>query len=177
VNKEQFEHLLRAAGKIVGDDQFVVIGSQSLHAKYPGLPDELCVSYEVDLYAKNKPGETERLNAIGVDSPFHNTHGFYADPVDEKTAILPRGWKGRLVNFGSPATGGVTALCLDPHDLAIAKYVARREKDRIFNRELVARGYLERQRLLDLLSKTPITAEHRNRISGYIEADFVAALK
>jgi len=31
----------------------------------------------------------------------------------------------------------VVGLCLDPHDLAIAKYVAGREKDLEFNRELV----------------------------------------
>ena len=34
------------------------------------------------------------------------------------------GWKGRLVNLGPGDTEGVSGLCLDPHDLAIAKYVA-----------------------------------------------------
>jgi hypothetical protein len=36
---------------------------------------------------------------------------------------------------------------LDPHDLAIAKYVACREEDVIFTRELLSRGNVSRDRL------------------------------
>jgi len=95
MKKQQLDHVLRAAGRITGEKQFIVIGSQSLHAKHADLPDELVTSFEVDLIAKNDPGRTELLNTIGVDSPFHETFGYYADPVDESTAVLPKGWKGR----------------------------------------------------------------------------------
>jgi len=61
---------------------------------------------------------------------------------------------------------------LDPHDLAIAKYVARREKDIVFTRALAARGMVEKPTLLALLAKTPIDAESRERIRGFIESDF-----
>jgi hypothetical protein len=44
-------------------------------------------------------------------------------------------------------TEGVLGLCLDPHDLAIAKYVARREKDVVFNGELARRGIVDEGRL------------------------------
>jgi len=67
---------------------------------------------------------TEWLNAIGMDSPFHVTYGYFADPVDERTAVLPSGWRGRLVNLPPGDTEGARGLCLEPHDLAIAKYVA-----------------------------------------------------
>src|SRR5882724_4382402 len=99
MKKQQLDHVLRAAGRITGEKQFIVIGSQSLHAKHADLPDELVTSFEVDLIAKNDPGRTELLNTIGVDSPFHETFGYYADPVDESTAVLPKGWRGRLVNL------------------------------------------------------------------------------
>ena len=97
MKKSQVEHILRAAGRIVGDNQFIIIGSQSVHAKYPDLLKGAAISAELDIIAKNKPDRTELLNAIGIDSPFHETYGYYADPVDETTAMLPKGWKARLV--------------------------------------------------------------------------------
>jgi hypothetical protein len=112
------------------------------------------------------------LNAIGQDSPFHEQFGYYADPVDDETATLPKGWKGRLINLAPGDTDGVRGLCLDPHDLAIAKYVARRDKDRAFNRALAERGIVTRARLLQLLQVTPVDEAIRRRIQGDIESDF-----
>jgi hypothetical protein len=100
--------------------------------------------------------------------------GYYADPVDETTATLPKGWKGRLVNLPAGDTEGVRGLCLVPHDLAIAKYVARREKDLTFTRELARRGIVSQERLLSLLDQTPVDEEARDRIRTYIATDFSA---
>jgi hypothetical protein len=172
MKKQHVDHVLRAAGRITGERQFIIIGSQSLHGKYPDLPDEILSSFEVDLIAKKDPGRTEWLNTIGQDSQFHETFGYYADPVDERTATLPKGWKGRLVNLPPGDTEGVAGLCLDPHDLAIAKYVARREKDMVFTRELARRGLVIPKQLLALLEKTPVDEAVRARIRGFIEADF-----
>jgi hypothetical protein len=77
-----------------------------------------------------------------------------------------------LVNWPAGDTQGVSGLCLDPHDLAIAKYVARREKDIVCTRALAACGIVQKPQLLALLSKTPIDAESRERIRGFIESDF-----
>lgn len=46
MNIEQLQHLLRASAQIVGDDQFIVIGSQSILGKYPNAPAELLWSTE-----------------------------------------------------------------------------------------------------------------------------------
>ncbi len=172
MKKQQLDHILRAAGDITGRKQFVIVGSQALHGTHPDLADEIMMSAEVDLFAPKEPDATELLNEIGVDSPFHVTHGFYADPVDEKTAILPKGWKGRLVNLPAGDTGGVRGLCLEPHDLAIAKYAAWRDKDKVFTRELARRGLVDRAKLLALLDATPVTAEHKTRIRAAIAGDF-----
>jgi hypothetical protein len=172
MKKQQLDHVLRAAGRITGEKQFVIIGSQSLHGKHPDLADEIVRSAEVDLIAKRDSRRTEWLNVIGQDSPFHEEFGYYADPVDEAAATLPRGWKGRLVNLPPGDTDGVSGLCLDPHDLAIAKYVARREKDVEFTRELARRGITHRKRLLTLLDQTPVTEQIRDRIRADIAADF-----
>ena len=172
MKKQQVDHILRAAGELTGEKQFLIIGSQSLHGKHPDLADDILRSFEVDLIAKNNPDRTAWLNFIGQDSQFHETHGYYADPVDENTATLPKGWRARLVNLPPGDTKGVSGLCLDPHDLAIAKYVARRDKDIVFTRALAARGIVLKRQLLALLTKTPIDAQSRARIRGFIEIDF-----
>lgn len=145
MKKQQVDHILRATGGLTGEKQFVIIGSRSLHGKYPDVADDILRSFEVDLIAKKHPNRSEWLNFIGQDSRFHETRGYYADPVDENTATLPKGWKARLVNLPPGDTLGVSGLCLDPHDLAIAKYVAWREKDMVFTRALAARGWCKRR--------------------------------
>jgi hypothetical protein len=174
MKKLEVDHILRAAGRITGEKQFIIIGSQSLHGKFPDLPDDLVRSFEVDLMTAKHADRTELLNVIGMYSPFHGSFGYYADPVDNKTATLPKGWKGRLVNLPAGDTEGVRGLCLDPHDLAIAKYVARRDKDIIFTRELAKRGIISHDRLLELLEQTPVSKETRDRIRVYVAGDFGA---
>jgi hypothetical protein len=90
MKKHQLDHILRAAGNITGQKQFVIVGSQALHGKYPDLADEIVMSAEADLFASRQPDATELLNEMGVDSPFYVTYGFYADSVDEGTAVLAK---------------------------------------------------------------------------------------
>ena len=174
MKRRQLEHLLRASGDILGETQFIVIGSQSILGKFPEPPEELLWSMEADLIAKNKPEKTDTLNVIGELSEFHDSYGYYVDPVSETTAILPKGWKGRLVNLPPGDTEGVRGLCLEPHDLVIAKYVAAREKDLIFTGELARRGIVSEERLLSLLEQTPVAEEVRERVRGHIARDFHA---
>ena len=177
MKKRQLDHLLRAAGRIAGQREFVIIGSQSLHGKHPDLPDEIVTSAEADLIATGQVERTEWLNVIGQDSPFHQEFGYYADPVEDGTAILPSDWRTRLVQLPAGHTDGVRGLCLDPHDLAISKYVASRDKDRAFNRELARRRIVDKKRLLRLLEGTPVNESIRRRIRDDIAADFVQARK
>lgn len=172
MKKQQVDHVLRVVGKITGAKKFLIIGSQSLHGKHPDLPDHIARSAEVDLIATRDVDRTEWLNVIGQNSPFHETFGYYADPVDETAATLPKGWKSRLVHLSPGNTEGVKGLCLDPHDLAIAKYVARREKDLVFTRELALRGIVNRKTLRELLKETPVDEEVRQRIRWDIGRDF-----
>lgn len=155
MRRSELEHLLRAAGEVIGETQFIVIGSQSILGKYPDAPDELLRSREADLIAKNRPARTSLLEAIGEASRFYETYGYYADPVDTRTAVLPRDWKSRLVNIRTPATNGVTGLCLDPHDLLISKLAAGRDKDFEFADVMIRHGMVEKERLLLLAARVP----------------------
>jgi hypothetical protein len=75
----------------------------------------------------------ERWNLVdgvlGELSPFDETFGYFADGVEEKTAILPSGWKNRLIKIENRNTDNVYGLCLEPHDLMVSKLMAGREKD------------------------------------------------
>ncbi|MFZ0500028.1 MAG: DUF6036 family nucleotidyltransferase [Steroidobacteraceae bacterium] len=176
MRKQQVDHVLRAAGRITGEPLFIIIGSQALHGKYPDVADEILTSFEVDLMADTRIDRTEWLNVIGVDSQFHETYGYYADAVDTATATLPKGWRSRLVDLPPGDTEGVRGLCLDPHDLAISKYAAYREKDLVFTRELARRGIVSKDQLLTLLEQTKLSDDLRERIRARISADFEPAV-
>lgn len=163
MKRQQLEHLLRASGAIISETHFFVIGSQSVLGAYPDAPDELLWSTEVDLIAKNKKGRTEELNVIGELSPFHDTHGIYVDPVSEQTAILPRGWKGRLINIQSVETGGVTGLALDPHDLAVSKIAAGRDKDYDFVKIMIQNRMIDKERALSYAATVVGTEDDPHR--------------
>lgn len=133
MNREQFEHSIRAAGAVLGVTDLLVIGSQALHASLSGnLPDEASRSVEVDVAVfedTNARGADLIDGSIGEASMFHSTFGYYVHGVTETTALLPVGWRERLVRFATPATSGVVAWCLEPHDLWISKAIAGRDKD------------------------------------------------
>jgi hypothetical protein len=175
MKKSQVDHILRAAHDICREQRkFIIVGSQALHGKYPDLVDEITtVSREVDLFIPGKESLSDLLNAIGEGSLFHETHGYYADPVGEKTAMLPAGWKGRLVNLPEGDTNGAIGLCLDPHDLAISKYIAGRPKDRDFTAAMVKRGLLDRNLLLDRLKVTKADPALLAAARAAIDRDFL----
>lgn len=143
MTREHFEHAIRAAGAVLGVNELLVIGSQALHGSVTGeLPEEASRSIEVDVAAMHDDdGRRADLidGSIGEASMFHETFGYYAQGVVEKTAILPNGWRERLVRFDTPGTQGVIAWCLEIHDLWLSKAIAGREKDLEFCRALVAR--------------------------------------
>jgi hypothetical protein len=169
MKSSQVEHVIRAASKICDDHEFFIFGSQSLHGKHPDVADDILASQEVDIFAKNRRDNSDYLNVIGIDSPFHETYGYYADPVDEHTAILPKGWKNRVSNLKmSNATSGVKAYCLDPHDLVVAKLAAAREKDRIFIRELIFRKLVEPPIIRRRIGAAPVPADRKAMMEGLL---------
>lgn len=167
MKKLEVEHILRAASRICDDKEFIIIGSQSLHGKYPDLADTILMSQEVDIISKNNSKNTDFLNAIGIDSPFHVQFGYYADPVDFSTAILPNHWKNRLVNFKIESdTNGAKAYCLEPHDLVVAKLAASRDKDRIFISALIERKLVDHEIVLLRIAETTVTNEQKAQMSN-----------
>jgi hypothetical protein len=119
----------------------VVIGSQAILGQYPDAPDGLLVSIEADVYPRDAPERADLIDgAIGELSAFHEAFGYYAHGVDESTAALPTGWQERLVRVENANTGGAVGWCLEPHDLAVSKLVAGRDRDARFVALLLREG-------------------------------------
>lgn len=109
MTRSELEHLIRAAGAIADDKEIVVIGSQALLGQYPNAPPVLLASMEADLFPLNRPERADLIDGgIGEGSRFHESFGYYAQGVSESTAMLPRGWKQRLVAIRNPNTAGTT---------------------------------------------------------------------
>lgn len=146
MNRSQFAHTIRAAAAVLGVDKVLVIGSQAVHASLEKLFPAVNRSIETDIAAlHDDDGKMADLidGSIGEASLFQDTHGYYAQGVEPKTAILPDGWRRRLVPFTSPETNGVIAYCLELHDLWISKAMAGRPKDREFCNELKGRKHVK----------------------------------
>ena len=176
MKRSELEHLIRAAGSIADDDAIVVIGSQSILGQFPDAPLSLLVSAEADLFPMHRPELADLIDgSIGEGSSFHELYGYYAQGVSERTAVLPKGWRDRLVRIENPNTHGVAGLCLEVHDLAISKHVAGREKDFEFTRELARHGLTNRKTLELRLRETGISAEIRKLIEARIRRDVAKA--
>jgi hypothetical protein len=174
MKRSEFEHAIRAAASILGTNKLMVIGSQALHATVSNeLPEAAQRSIEVDIVAFDDVDERKADlidGSIGEASMFHATFGYYAQGVSESTAVLPEGWRDRLVRFETPATNGVVAWCLEVHDLWISKAIANREKDIEFCQTLLATEIVNRtvlQSRLELVSD--LAAELRQVIERRIE--------
>jgi len=158
VKRSEFEHAVRAAAAVLGASEVLVIGSQALHASVIGkLPEEAARSVEVDVAALHDDRDGAKADlidgSIGEASMFHSTFGYYAQGVVETTAVLPAGWRKRLVRFQTRGTNAVVAWCLEPHDLWVSKAIAGRPKDIEFCRALVERGLVRTDVLRDRLAK------------------------
>jgi hypothetical protein len=135
MRREQLEHVIRAAAAITNQYELVVIGSQAVLGAFPNAPD---LADLID-------------GAIGEGSPFEDRFGYYGQGVGPSTAVLPRGWEERLVKVQGPGTDLKIGWCLDPHDLAVSKLVAGREKDWPFVEALLRHRLVQPDVLIERL--------------------------
>jgi len=174
MNREQLEHLIRAAGAVLADDTVIVLGSQAILASFPdGLPAPAVISLEADFLPLDDPEETKAdriAGDLGEGSAFQAQHGIYADGVGEHTARLPAGWRDRLIPLENANTNGVTALCVEPHDLVVSKLLANRPKDLHYCRALLDAGYVKASTLRERMPYTDATEAERARIGDLLQS-------
>ncbi len=173
MKRSELEHLIRAAGAIVGDDKIVVIGSQAILGQFPTAPSSLLISMEADLYPYRKTELSDLIDgSIGEGSFFHEQFGYYGQGVAPETATLPKQWEKRLVAIKNENTGGIEGLCLEVHDLAISKYIAGRPKDLFFTLELKRHRLTQLPILMQRLAATHIDPSIAKIVAARVERDF-----
>ncbi len=156
MQRHELEHLICASGAITGADEIIVIGSQAILGAIPNAPAALLRSCEADVFTLRDPKDADLIDgSIGEGSPFHETFGYYAQGVWLDTAVLPDGWLGRCVEIRNENTRNVSAQCLDPHDLAVSKLVAGREKDIEFISEMVRHQLIDGMIIRDRIDQLP----------------------
>jgi hypothetical protein len=160
MKREQLEHILRAASRIVGKRDFLDVGSAAALGTFEDnqLPYEASRSDEADIAPYSDPDGAKSFmveGSLGQGSQFHTTFGYYADGVDFRTAIAPAGWQERLVAFATPGCGDGRGWCLERHDLAAAKLAAGRQKDYEFVEALLDAGLLDLAAIAERLELLP----------------------
>jgi len=173
VNREHLAHLLRAVGTATGEDDILVIGSQAILGSYDAdaLPAVTVVSIEADLGVLDDDGDrvSDLIDGVvGELSPFNLMYGYYGQGISVTTAVLPDGWRERLVLFENDATRPARGWCLEAHDLVIAKLVRGDPKDYEFADALVRVDIVGSAVLVDRLATIDVTAAVRARIDRWI---------
>lgn len=184
MNREQLEHVVRAAATVAGVDDVVVLGSQAVLATIDDwhLPHEVTRSIEADIAIDHEIAPVslgvDRADlalliegALGEGSQFHATHGYYAEGVELEVAVLADGWRERLVPLicetgSAPKVG----WCLSVADVWVAKAAAARTKDYEFCQALAANGFVDRQ-VVDMLSAS-VRPPHRAAVDRVIARSF-----
>lgn len=168
MTREELEHLIAAAANVLGENDFVVIGGQSVLGSHPDAPADLLRSMEADIYPLADPDQ-DKLDqidgAIGEGTRFHQAYGFYAQGVGPETLVAPAGWQQRLVRVDIPPRLGSknrpVAYCLEIHDLVVAKCAAERDRDFDYAEVALKEGLVEMRTLLARVDGLPVSDERR----------------
>lgn len=192
MNRAQLEHIIRSSGEIAEVQDVIILGSQALLGQFPELTEPvfnksdcedisahemsqhiLLRSIEVDVLIPDDEEKADLIDgAIGELSQFHHTYGYYAQGIDNTTALLPEGWRERLIIICNENTNHIRGHCVEIHDLVISKLYARRQKDIEFFHAAIKLQLIARNMLLERLDVTPISEEHKTIIRNDIERGF-----
>lgn len=174
MRREDFEHVVAAAAEVSGEREVVVIGSQAILGSVADPPKTMLFSMEADVYPLKAPDKAEAIDgSLGDGSPFHGTYGYYAHGVGPETVVAPAGWEQRLVRVEIPRrvgqAFGALALCMEPHDLVLAKCVAGRERDWGFARDAITAALVDPEELLRRIDDLPDPPVDRPYIRKMLE--------
>lgn len=173
--RAELEHLIRVACEALGEEHVLVFGSQAVLGTYGEyeLPEVATFSEEADIVPAVKPEHQAECAtlidaALGELSPFHQLHGYYAQGIERRTALLSPGWADRLVAVRNEGTDYRTGWCLEVHDLCSSKLLANRDKDREFVRALIESRMVDVATLRDRLTSTRVDVGRQQRALDFL---------
>jgi hypothetical protein len=173
------ERTVRAIAFHFEADEVFIVGSQSILLSWPEAPLLMRTSGEIDAYPGNanlweishqgQPASEEINGLFGWGSQFHQTHGFYIDGVDDRTARLPSDWRKKAIERPMEVNGRrVLAVAPCPEDIIVSKLARLEDKDKQFI------AAFHRDRPLDLthveqrLEKTSLAPSVLERAQAYL---------
>lgn len=125
--RSEIQVALEAAAKISPHREFVIAGSLSVLGYKEIPPEMMSLSIDIDFFPLGDQTHVlEVAQALGEDSEFHESHGYYLDPISVNILVLPSGWIERLVQV---QLGTIHAYFLDVNDTALSKYVRSADND------------------------------------------------
>jgi hypothetical protein len=174
VRRIDFDHVIAAAAQISGEREIVVIGSQAILGTVEEPPASMLVSMEADVYPRNDPRKADEIEgSLGEGSMFQSTFGYYAQGVGPETVVGPLGWEERLVRVEIPARvgqgEGAIALCLEIHDLVLAKCAAARPRDWEFAHDALAANLVQVDELFRRVEDLPEPPADRTYVRKMLE--------
>jgi hypothetical protein len=170
MKKKEFEEALRLVGEIARDRDLYVFGSQAIHGLLEKPPAACLISAEVDIYPMNHYQAVSLvIGKLGKGSSFATRSAYYVDCVSPDLSTLPDGWTERLVPFKTENTGGVTAWCLEIHDLCLAKLAASRPKDLRYIRALLRQKLVRAEIIDSRIDDMPTTAASKRTMRAQLQ--------
>ena len=131
---DELVHCIRAVSQATGEADLYIFGSQSALLHFgDNLPYDACESRETDIMTSNNSIENAYIIAgnFGEDTMFNQTFDLEVDGVLAKDIILPPGWEARATIYEIPCYDWTASVVTpDVNDIAVAKLVAKRDKDR-----------------------------------------------
>ena len=95
-------------------------------------------------------------------------YGYHAQGVGPEAAVLPEGWRDRLVKIQNQNTDLKIGYCLEPHDLAASKLAAGRDKDWPFVKTLLAHHIVEVTTLTERIAQLPVSSATKARLVAWV---------
>jgi len=134
MNRAKLDRLLKAAAHRSKQNRFVLVGSAAVLGRGKNIPADMLQTNEIDIYAPDAEdieGVSEDLSAfLGDGTAFADANQCHVDGVSPKTSRMPSDWLSRTVEYTSSGCPGVAAIVPDLNDIAIAKMIAWRDKDK-----------------------------------------------
>lgn len=182
MRKEQLFDLVRRVSKLTNISEPKIVGSHSLFAVTDRVPAIVSQSVEADFLLSEGGIAAIQIvnNELGVTSNFYDNYGYHADGLGLATVVLVPGWQERLQPL-KDESGNVVAQCLEPHDVAVSKLMAGREKDFTFINALLDRQFISLETLIERAALIQETASsgallpRLNKLLEHLQTQFLAS--